>query len=345
MSSSSGTGGNTITLALDAMGGDNAPEIVIDGAALALVEMPSLRFIIYGDEQRVLPLLKKHGNLHSKSKFIHTDDMVAAAEKPSVALRRGKNSSMRLAIDAVKSGEAEGVVSAGNTGALMAMSTIVLRTLKGISRPAIASIMPNKYNDILMLDLGANIECSVSNLVEFSIMGDAFAKTILKKKSPKISLLNIGSEDMKGHEEIKNTATQLAKIDNINFVGFVEGDDILNSEIDVIVCDGFTGNIALKTIEGTAKFIFDHFSNAFRSSIFGKIGAFVALPALRPLKLKLDPRRYNGAMFLGLNGVVIKSHGGTDAFGFSHAIKEAYDLLRFDVNNVIIEELRDSNIL
>ncbi len=337
------TQSHAMTLALDAMGGDHAPKIVIDGAALALKAHPTLEFLIFGDEQQVTPLLNQYPHLKSVTEVIHTDEKVEAHEKPSVALRKSKKTSMRLAIDAVKDGRAGAVVSAGNTGALMAISKIILRTLPGISRPAIAGIIPNRKRIAVMLDLGANVECSAVHLTEFAIMGHAFARSVLHRDNPTVALLNIGSEEMKGHEEIRDAAALLRENKHINFTGYIEGNGILNDEIDVIVADGFTGNIALKTMEGTARFIYKVVSESAQSTILRKTTALLSYPLLRrtmkDVKRKADPRRYNGAMFLGLNGIVIKSHGGTDAIGFKYAIDEACDLIVNNINEKIVEEL------
>jgi len=340
------TQSNAMTLALDAMGGDSAPDIVIDGAALALKAHPELNFLIFGDEKQINPLLNSYAKLKAVTSVIHTDEKVESDEKPSIALRKSKQTSMRLAIDAVKDGRAQGVVSAGNTGALMAIAKIVLRTLPGISRPAIAGIIPNRKRIAVMLDLGANVECNANHLTEFAIMGDAFARSVLHRDNPSVALLNIGSEEMKGHEEIRDAAAMLRKNKDINFSGYIEGNGLLNDEIDVVVADGFTGNIALKTMEGTARFIYKVVSESAKSNILRKTCAMLSYPLLRStvkdVKEKADPRRYNGAMFLGLNGIVIKTHGGTDAVGFKYAIDEAYELVVNNVNDKIVEELAKS---
>ncbi len=334
-----------LTLALDAMGGDHAPECVLRGAEMALVRFPGIRFILFGDESKIKPLLNAMPKLAEHCTIVHTDQFVSMEEKPSVALRQGKQSSMRLAIDAVKEGEAVGVVSAGNTGALMAMSTIVLRTLTGIKRPAIAALFPTMHGECVMLDLGANVQCDAQDLFLFSIMGDAFARAVLGLSHPRIGLLNVGSEDEKGHEEVKEAAALIrnAKEQEMNFSGFVEGTDIPKGEVDVIVTDGFTGNVALKTAEGTARLIRTYLKDAFKSSLLAKCGALLACGALKTMKEKLDDRKRNGAMFLGLNGIVVKSHGSADAFSFCNAISVAVELASHKINQKIVQEIKLSS--
>ncbi|MBT3791428.1 MAG: phosphate acyltransferase PlsX [Rhodospirillales bacterium] len=329
----------SLTIALDAMGGDGAPEIVVDGADLARVRHPNVSFIFYGDEARLAPLVAAHSKLAAISTIQHTDIVVSGEEKPSRALRKGRGSSMGLAIDAVKKGDAQGVVSAGNTGALMAMAKLALRTLPGISRPAIATMVPTDKSECVMLDLGANIQCDERNLVEFAIMGEVFSRTVLGLAKPTIALLNVGEEDMKGHESVRQAAATLRDIDlPIEFIGFVEGDAVWSGAADVVVTDGFTGNVALKTAEGIVKMYSTFLRNAYKSSPLAMLGYFFSRRALNKMRAKLDPRRYNGAMLVGLNGIVIKSHGGTDAFGFSHAVGVAVDMIEGEFNERISEE-------
>lgn len=329
-----------LTIALDAMGGDCAPNCVIEGADEARRLYPDINFIIYGDEAKCLPLLKRHPGLERVSKFVHTHDAVPDDEKPSIAIRQRQNSSMSLAIKAVKTNEAAGAVSAGNTGALMAMAKIQLRTLPGIDRPAIGGVLPTKRGNCVMLDLGANVSCDENNLFEFAVMGDAFARALLKIKSPSIGILNIGSEEMKGNEVVRNAAALLRESElNLNFHGHVEGNDICEGIVDVIVTDGFSGNIALKTVEGTAKMLAMFLKEAFKSNILSYIGAMLAKPALAKLFKKVDPSMHNGAMFLGLNGIIVKSHGSTNALGFANAIKVAIELAKNGINQKIIEEM------
>jgi glycerol-3-phosphate acyltransferase PlsX len=327
-------------LALDAMGGDHAPEIVIEGAALARERYPKTKFLFYGDEAKVGPLLDANPELKACSELRHTPEVVSAEMKPSLALRQGRNSSMRLAINAVANGEASCVVSAGNTGALMAMAKFVLKTLPGIDRPAIATLIPTKHGECVMLDLGANIECDAENLVQFALMGAIFCRAVLGRSDPTIGLLNIGTEELKGHDEVRIAASILRDRPIPGHLhGFVEGNDITEGTVDVVVTDGFSGNIALKSIEGTAHLISYFLKQTFASSPLAQLGYLLARGAFKRLKKRVDPRRYNGAMFLGLQGVCVKSHGGTDAEGFANAIGVAHDLVAHGFNERIKEEL------
>jgi glycerol-3-phosphate acyltransferase PlsX len=327
-------------ISLDAMGGDSAPDMVVEGAEIALRRFPDTRFLFYGDESRLAPLLAARPSVSAASAIRHAPDAISGDAKPSVALRAGRSSSMRLAIDAVRAGEADGVVSAGNTGALMAMAKFVLKTLATIDRPAIASFFPTLRGESVMLDLGANIDCTADNLVQFAVMGDAFARTVLGVSQPTIGILNVGSEDLKGHDEVRAAAAALrAGPLAPQFHGFVEGNDITAGTTDVVVTDGFTGNVALKTAEGTARLYSEFLRGAFRSSLSAKIGYLFARNALGKVRERLDPRRYNGAMFLGLNGVVVKSHGGTDALGFANAICVAADMIANGINDRIRDDL------
>lgn len=316
------------TIALDAMGGDHAPDAVIKGAAALLPRFPQVKFILFGDAAQVEPLLRKYPTLHDRSELRHTAEKVASDDKPSQALRRGRNTSMRLAIDAVANGEAHAVVSSGNTGALMAMAKFVLRTLPGIERPAIASFLPTQKGETVVLDLGANVECDAKNLVQFAVMGANLAHSALGRHRPRVGLLNVGVEDVKGHDEVKAAAEMLRAVNNppFEFVGFVEGNDIGGGNVDVIVTDGFTGNIALKTVEGTAKLMASLLRSAFQRSIFTKIGYLFASSGLSMLRDRMDPRFYNGGVMLGLNGIAVKSHGGTDDVGFASALELAIDM-------------------
>jgi glycerol-3-phosphate acyltransferase PlsX len=327
-------------IALDAMGGDAGPEMVIAGAALAHERYPKITFLIYGDEARVTPVLDKHPLLKAVSELRHTPEAVTATSKPSVALRQGRKSSMRLAINAVAQGEAQSVVSAGNTGALMAMAKFVLKTMPGIDRPAIATVFPTQTGECVVLDLGANLECDAENLVQFAMMGTIFCSAVLGVENPSFGLLNIGVEEMKGHDEVRTAAAILRERPVPGkFVGFVEGNDITSGHVDVVVTDGFSGNIALKTAEGTAKLITHMLRQSLQSSLMGKIGYLFARGCLQRMRLRADPRRYNGAMFLGLQGVCVKSHGGTDPEGFANAIGVAYDLVTRRFNERIGQEL------
>ncbi len=329
-----------LTIALDAMGGDNAPEIVLRGADTARRRFPGVRFIAYGDKALIMPLLERIPELRDIVTVRHTDEVVTNETKPSIALRQGRNSSMQLAINAVRAGEAEGVVSAGNTGALMAMAKVALKTLPGIDRPAIGAVFPTQRNECVMLDLGANVECDADNLFQFGVMGGMFARTVLGLLKPSVGLLNVGTEEMKGNDSVRQAAVYLRESRlPIQYHGFVEGDDIAKGTVDVIVTDGFTGNVALKTIEGTIRLYSDFLRKAFKSSPASRFGYLLAQHALNKLRARVDPRRYNGAMFLGLNGIVIKSHGGTDAFGFANAIGVAVDMSTNGFNDKIIKEL------
>ena len=325
------------TIALDAMGGDKAPGIVLRGADIALTRFPQTRFLVFGAEDAVRPLLSKLPTLAEAVTLHHTNEAVADDAKPSQALRGGRQTSMRLAIDAVAEGRADGVVSAGNTGALMAMAKFVLKTLPGIDRPAIASLFPTRRGESVMLDLGANVECDSENLVQFALMGDVFARTVLGLVEPTVGLLNVGAEDLKGNDAVRAASARLrGAMTPIRFYGFIEGDDITAGTVDVIVTDGFTGNIALKTAEGTAKFYSEALRAALRHSLLARIGCLFARGALRKLGARLDPRRYNGAVFVGLGGIAVKSHGSADAFGFANAIGVAIDMAA----NGFIEKIR-----
>ena len=330
----------SITVALDAMGGDHAPEMVVAGADLARERYPNVKYILFGDQARIEPLLSPFKALQPLVTIRHTDEAIANDAKPSAALRSGRNSSMRLAIDAVASGEAGCVVSAGNTGALMAMAKLVLKTLPGIHRPAIASFIPTAIGESVMLDLGANIECDADNLVQFAVMGAIFARTVLGIPEPSIGLLNVGAEQLKGNDVVK-TAAEALRSQPIpgRFHGFIEGNDIPGGAVDVVVTDGFTGNVALKLAEGMGKLYSGFLQQSFRSSIMATLGYLMARGAFAKLRERVDPRRYNGGMFLGLSGVCVKSHGGIDAFGFSNAIGVAVDMVVQGFNERISEEL------
>jgi len=317
------------TIALDAMGGDNAPDMVIGGAKLALQRHPDLRFLFFGDMAHLSPLVHADRALAGASEIRHTDKTVLSTDRPSQALRQGRESSMRLAINSIADGEAQGVVSAGNTGALMAMSKFVLKTTSGIERPAICSTLPTMQSETVMLDLGANVDCDAENLVQFAIMGAAFARAVLGRADPSVGLLNVGEEELKGNEAVKAAAGILKAVDlPLRFHGFVEGDDILKGTTDVVVTDGFSGNVALKAVEGTAKLYSSFLRTALTSNLFARLGYLLARPSLQTLRDRVDPRRYNGGVFLGLNGVSVKSHGSTDELGFAHAIDLAFYMIR-----------------
>ena len=335
-----------ITIALDCMGGDNAPYIVVKGAELASASNPNIHFLLYGNSDLIAPILKNCSSLKKNHSLIHTEHLIAADEKPSIALRKGTKSSMRLAINSVKNQESDAIVSAGNTGALMAMSKIVLRSLPEIDRPAIVTCIPNqKRRATVMLDMGANVDCDSDVLYQFAVMGHAFAKTVLNIPDPLIGLLNVGSEDLKGNDAVKNAA-ELIKESALSdyFYGYVEGDDICKGTVDVIVADGFCGNITLKAIEGTAKMVTGIVKEAFLSSILSRVGYLFAKTSLSKLFKQVDPRLHNGAMLVGLNGIVVKSHGGTDEVGFANAIKVAVSLTQDQINQKIIKEIKSTSL-
>lgn len=329
-----------VTISLDAMGGDKAPDMVVHGVAIAHERLPNVDFLLFGDQARIEPLLDSLPALKGVCQIRHTSKAVKGDDKPSQVLRQGRESSMWLAVDAVLRGEAVGVVSAGNTGALMAVSKFILRMLPGIDRPAIAGMFPTERGETIMLDLGANVDCDANNLVQFAIMGEVFARLVLGVEQPRVGLLNIGSEDVKGNDAVRGAAAILREGTlPISFHGFVEGDDITKGTVDVVVTDGFSGNIALKAIEGAVKLYTTLLREAFYSSWLARLGYLLARPALLKVKMRADPRRYNGAMFVGLNGIAVKSHGGTDAEGFANAIAVAVDLAKGGFNERIKHEM------
>jgi phosphate acyltransferase len=332
-----------IVIALDAMGGDDAPLIVIKGVDLVRVRFPDVHFLLFGDKARLEPLLDQFPAVRGVSEIRHTDEAIKSADKPSQALRKGRQSSMRLAIDSVRDGEAGGIVSAGNTGALMAMAKFSLRTLPGINRPAIASMFPSPKGETVMLDLGANVECDAENLVQFAVMGADFARTVLGRANPRVGLLNVGIEELKGHNTVKDAGDWLKAMDNppFDYQGFVEGDDITKGDVDVVVTDGFTGNVALKTAEGVVALFESFLRTGFNSSLMAKLGYLLARGGLKIMKERLDPRMYNGGVFLGLNGVCVKSHGGTDETGFANAIAVAIEMVSEDMIDKIIEHFEN----
>ena len=315
------------TISLDAMGGDAGPAVVVPGAAIALERHPGLRFLLFGDAARINPHLEAHPTLVARSRIVHTDAVVEMRDKPSQALRRGRSSSLWLSLEAVHKRDADFMVSAGNTGALMAMAKLVLTTMRGIDRPAIAGQWPTLRGTCIVLDLGANIGATAGQLTEFAMMGAAMARAILHVERPRVGLLNIGVEEIKGIEEVRQANAWLKENEfGIEYCGFVEGDQIGQGIADVIVVEGFAGNIALKTAEGTAKQMAAWIREAFSGSSTAKLGGLLAQTGLRALRDRMDPRRFNGGPFLGLNGIAIKSHGGTDALGFASAIEVGYDM-------------------
>lgn len=334
------TGGPRI--AIDAMGGDCGPATIIAGAARASRRDPSLEFVIYGDEKVVAAELQHHGAVRSSVTIVDSPEAIEASEKPSQAIRRARTTSMGMAINAVKEGKADAALSGGNTGALMAMSKLALRTMPGIDRPALAALLPTLgETDVIMLDLGANTECDAQNLVQFAVMGAAYSRCVLGIATPRVKLLNIGTEELKGTDELKEAAQLLREADYLplRFDGFTEGDQLSRGVVDVVVTDGFSGNIALKTAEGTARFVTDLLRRAFKSSLRSKAGFALSKPALNLLKVHLDPNNHNGAVFLGLNGLVVKSHGSANPKGVANAIGVAARMVRNDITRKIGDDL------
>jgi phosphate acyltransferase len=327
-------------VALDVMGGDAGLADVMAAAEIASERYPRISFRLHGPEARIREELKRCPRLAASAVVVHTDEVVLGTDKPSQALRRSRTSSMGMAIASVKEGHAHAAVSAGNTGALMAMALFALRTMPGIDRPALAALLPTLKNDSVVLDLGANTECDAENLVQFAVMGAAFARTVLGLEKPRVALLNIGEEELKGTDELKEAAALLrgAQLPMV-FEGFVEGDKIGQGNVDVIVTDGFSGNIALKTAEGTAKLVVGLLTNAFKSSILTQLGYLLSRGALRALRTHLDPNAHNGAVFLGLNGLVVKSHGSANILGIANAIGVAHDLVADSVGDRIMKDL------
>jgi glycerol-3-phosphate acyltransferase PlsX len=318
-------------IALDAMGGDHGPKVVIPAAKLALGDIPDIQLVLVGDENQLKQELGNHGLTNeSRIRIQHASQVVEMDEAPALALKKKKDSSMRVAINLVKEQQVQACVCAGNTGALMATSKFVLKTIPGISRPAICTMLPSLTGHTLMLDLGANLECTAENLFEFAIMGSVLAQSVDGLENPTVGLLNIGSEAMKGSESVK-IASQLISDSGLNYYGFVEGDDIFKGTVDVVVTDGFAGNVSLKTAEGLASMITNLLKREFKKNFATKLAAIVALPVLDSVRKILDPRRYNGASLLGLNGIVIKSHGGADINSFFNAIKIACIEIEKDV--------------
>jgi phosphate acyltransferase len=321
-----------LTVSVDAMGGDAGPGVVLAALARSIVRHPTVRFLLHGDEALLKPLLARRAKLKARAEVRHSAERVRMDEKPGQALRRGRNTSMWRALESVASKEAEVAISAGNTGALMAMSMFQLGVIEGIDRPAIAALWPTKRGQTVVLDVGANIGTDAQQLVDFAVMGEAFARAILGLERPKVGILNVGAEDVKGNEAVRGAAQILRSADlPMEFLGFVEGDDISEGTADVVVTDGFTGNIALKTAEGIASLIMFYLRAALRRGFLSRLGAFIAAGAFKTLRRKLDPRAQNGGIFLGLNGVVVKSHGSADALGFASALDMAVDMARAQI--------------
>ena len=331
----------SLTLALDGMGGDHGPTVVVPAALQALTEHKDLTLILVGDQQVLEREIRNHGAAVGGRILIrHASQTVAMDELPSVALRTKKDSSMRVAVDLVKDGTAHACVSAGNTGALMATARFVLKTLPGIDRPAICSALPTIKGHTHVLDLGANVDSETDVLFQFAVMGAALTSAVENIARPTVGLLNIGAEEMKGNDQVKEAGRLLAASE-LNYVGFIEGDDIYAGTVDVVVCDGFVGNVALKTSEGVARMIRHYMEQSFRRTLWTKLVAVLALPVLKSFKAKIDPRQYNGASLLGLQGIVIKSHGGADVVAYTNAIKEAVVEVRKNVPQRIAKNLEE----
>jgi glycerol-3-phosphate acyltransferase PlsX len=325
-----------LTVSIDAMGGDAGPGVVVSALLKTIQRHTDVNFILHGDESQLKPLLARQPKLQGRASARHAPGRVTMEDKPSYVLRRGKDTSMWHTINCVKAGEADVAISAGNTGALMAVSMFRLGIIEGISRPAIAVIWPTLRGQSVVLDVGANVGATEDQLVDFAVMGEAFAHVIFGLAKPTVGILNVGAEEQKGNEGVRGAA-QILRNSNLPmaFHGFVEGDDIAKGTVDVVVTDGFTGNIALKTAEGTARLVGSYLRQALRRSLFSKLGAVIASGALNALKRKMDPRAQNGGVFLGLNGIVVKSHGSADAVGFASALDIAIDMAKADINGRI----------
>lgn len=324
------------------MGGDYGLGVVIPACVRAAKKNPDLKLILVGVQDRINAHLKKQGVASSKQfSVVHASELVTMDELPSHALRNKKDSSMRVAINLVKEGIAQACVSAGNTGALMATARYVLKTLPGIDRPAIVSELPTMKGRTWVIDLGANVDSCAEHLFQFAVMGSALVQAVANKISPKIALLNIGVEEMKGNDQVKRTAHMLEECSMINYVGYVEGDHFYTGEVDLVVCDGFVGNVALKASEGIARLFLGLFKESFNRNLFTKLLGFIALPVLKQIKAHVDPSRYNGASMLGLNGIVVKSHGGANSLGFQHAIEQAVLEAENDVINLVRTQIND----
>jgi phosphate acyltransferase len=332
-----------VRIALDAMGGDHGPSVVVAGAELSLTRHPDTELVVFGDRAKLEPLLAANPRLAGATRLVHTDVAVKMDDKPSQALRHGRwKSSMWLALDAIKKGEADVAVSAGNTGALMAMARFNLKTLPGIDRPAIAALWPTLKGESIVLDVGASIGAEAKDLVYLAIMGSAMARVLFDLDRPTVGLLNIGAEEAKGLEQVREAGRILREepLPHLKYVGFVEGDDIGKGSVDVVVTEGFAGNIALKTAEGTARQMAGYLKSAMTRTLRARLGYLLASEAFRTLSDKMDPRKANGGVFLGLNGIVIKSHGGADPEGFAAAIDIGYDMVRYELLAKIGDILR-----
>ncbi len=329
-----------ITIAVDAMGGDNSPLKIIEGIELHNKKSKDIFYKIFGDKNIIDPIIENKSLNKNNIEVVHTQDKVKGEDTAFTAAKRGKNTSMWLAIESVKNKTSDIIISAGNTGALLVIAKLNLKMIENIDKPALSGLWPSKKGMSVVLDLGANIECSDKNLIDFSIMGSSLFKSLFPDEKPKVALLNIGSEELKGNEIIKNTYQKLNQIINedFDFKGFIEGNQIMEGNVNVIVADGFTGNIALKTAEGTANFITSELKNAMKSSLISKLGSLISVNSLKKFKKKLDPRLYNGAILLGLNSPVIKSHGGTDFIGFANSLSVCEKI----VKNNLIDKIKNS---
>ena len=331
---------NPLIIAVDAMGGDDSPNKVIEGINIHSRKSPNIIYKIFGNKNLIDPIIKKNNISAERYHVIHTDKIVEGKDTALSAAKKGKDTSLWLAIDSLKNNEAHAIVSAGNTGALFLISKLNLKMIENIDKPALSALWPSKKGMSVVLDLGANIECSDKNLIDFSIMGSSLFKSLFPNEKPKVALLNIGSEELKGNEVIKETYQKLNQINNedFEFKGFIEGSHIMDGEVNVVVADGFSGNVALKTAEGTANFITNELKKSLKSSIFGMIGSLISNRSLKNFKKKLDPRLYNGAILLGLDAPVIKSHGGTDYYGFANSLSVCEKI----VKNNLIDKIKKS---
>ncbi|MBF0213655.1 MAG: phosphate acyltransferase PlsX [Magnetococcales bacterium] len=329
----------TMRIALDAMGGDRAPAAPVEGAVMALEQHPGCAFTLVGQPEVIHAELARLGVARERFTIHPASEVVGMAEKPSVALRTKKDSSMRVGANLIKNGEADAFVSAGNTGALMATARYVLKTLPGVDRPAIVAIMPSITGQTMMLDVGANVDCTADHLCQFALMGRVYASTVMGVNKPRIGLLNIGEEEIKGNEMVKEAAERLRQSGLTGFIGNVEASDIFTGGVDVVVCDGFVGNVALKTTEGMARMLTHFLKEAFNESLWTKLGYLAAKPAMTTFRSRVDPRKYNGAILLGLNGIVVKSHGSADPYAFSRAIHVAVGLAANRVNEKIRRDI------
>lgn len=332
----------TKVIAVDAMGGDNAPDEIVKG--LRAFSSSGVSFLLFGDEGILAPLVETHLGNKFPIQIVHSEHYISSDLPVMSAIRLAKTSSMGMAINAVKDGIADVAVSAGNTGVLMTLSKVVLKTINGIDRPALATSIPGKNGKSIVLDLGANAECSVRNLIEFSIMGEALARALFSKSAPSLALLNIGSENIKGSQLIKNSSEILENL-SMNYVGYIEGNQIVNGDVDVIVTDGFSGNIALKSVEGTARLVLGEFKNIFNANLLSKVAALLLLKPLKSLSKKYNPKLHNGAILLGLNGLVVKAHGNSDALAIESAVKFAINVLSDNILDRISSQLENSAIL